>query len=103
MYGLLHYRGDVTALAVPGRVLGESAFAIPYEVIDSEYDAETDRTTVNLQHASADTMRKLMALRGEVTQRVASGAVYTAPVGTPPPSPYSGRRNGKNTRRAARR
>lgn len=95
MYGLLHYRGDVTHLAVPGRVVGESAFAIPYEVIDSEYNPETDLTTVNLQHASAETMRTLMALREQVTQRVVSGSVAVAPVGTPPPSPYSGRRNGK--------
>lgn len=95
MYGLLHYRGDVTHLAVPGRVVGESAFQIPYEVIDSEYDPDTDLTTVNLQHASAETMRTLMALRQQVEQQV----VAVAPVGTPPPSPYTARRNGKASRR----
>lgn len=73
MYGLLHYRGDVTHLALPGRVLGQSGFQIPYEVTEAEYDAGTDRTTVHLQHASADTMRQLTALHEQVTQRVVSG------------------------------
>jgi hypothetical protein len=103
MYGLLHYPGDVTHLAVPGRVLGESAFRIPYEVIDSEYDPDTDLTTVNLQHASAETMRRLMEVRQQVEQTVVAQTVAVAPFGTPPPSPYSGRRNGKNSRRRVHR
>lgn len=89
MYGLLHYRGDVTALAVPGRVLGESAFRIPYEVIESEYKPDQDRTVVHLQHASSDTMRALTQAREALTSQMTEA--------------YSGRRNGKNTARRARR
>ena len=81
MYGLLHYRGDVTNVAVPGRVCGESAFRIPYEVIESSYDADADRTTVHLQHASGETMRKLTALRESLEFQIAAGA--TPPAGYP--------------------
>lgn len=91
MYGLLHYRGDVTRVAVPGRVCGESAFRIPFEVTESEYDPAADRTTVHLQHASAETMRKLTALRGEVEEQIAAGA-------TPPALYPTPRRNGKARR-----
>lgn len=92
MYGLLHYRGDVTKVAVPGRVCGESAFRIPYEVIESEYDPAANLTTVHLQHASAETMRKLMGLRDEVEAQIAAGA-------TPPALHPKARRNGKRARR----
>lgn len=101
MYGLLHYPGDVTDLAVPGRVLGESAFRIPYEVTESEYVPFLGQTTVHLKHASAETMRNLMALREQLTANMTDGAVYVAPAGTPPPSPYpvsKPRQRGKSRR-----
>ena len=78
MYGLLHYRGDVTKVAVPGRVCGESAFRIPFEVTESEYKPEQNRTVVHLQHASPKTMRKLMGLRDEVEAQIAAGATPPA-------------------------
>ena len=81
MYGLLHYRGDVTNIAVPGRVCGESPFRIPYEVTESEYDPAIDTTTVWLQHATGETMRKLTALRESLETQIAAGA--TPPAGYP--------------------
>lgn len=91
MYGLLHYRGDVTHLAVPGRVLGQSAAMIPFEVTEAEYQPDVDTTTVFLQNASPETMRNLMALRESLQSQIAAGAV--------PPAGYTPRRNGKSRSR----
>lgn len=71
MYGALHYRGDRRPLGTGLKVLrsdggaertvpvllGADATGLPYEVLDVDYDAELDRSTVHLGPASPDTVR----------------------------------------------
>jgi hypothetical protein len=61
-YEVLHYRGNVTGsdTAQPGALLGADEFGRPYEVIDAEYDPDSDRTTVQLQYASPESIRAAM-------------------------------------------
>jgi hypothetical protein len=58
-YEELHYPGDVTGSdqAQPGALLGHDELGRPYEVLDAEYDAAADRTTVNLQYATPANLR----------------------------------------------
>ena len=56
-YEVLHYRGDLTHDALPGVLLGFDELGRRYEVLDAEYDAEIDRTTVHLQYATEETLR----------------------------------------------
>lgn len=72
-YPQLTYRGDVTAAdqAQPGHVVGHDEMFRPYEVIDAEYvppcagcDDEPcgcDRTHINLQYATPETLKRLAA------------------------------------------
>jgi hypothetical protein len=60
-YGLLHYRGDLTKTALPGNLLGHDELYRPYVIIDAEYDAAEDRTTVHVQTASAEELRQAAA------------------------------------------
>lgn len=62
-YGVLHYSGDLTGSEGlhPGGILGHDELGRPYEVLDAEYDAATNRTTVNLQYATADNLRAALA------------------------------------------
>lgn len=41
MYEQLNYRGDVTAAAKPGQLLGHDEVYRPWAIIDAEYDPET--------------------------------------------------------------
>lgn len=58
-YANVTYRGDVTAAdhAQPGELLGRNVLGVPWEVIDAEYDAGTDRTTVHLQLPTPESLK----------------------------------------------
>jgi hypothetical protein len=50
MYEVLHYHGDLTKVAEPGMLMGpDFGTRRIFEILDAEYDAEQDRTTVNLR------------------------------------------------------
>lgn len=56
-YGLLHYLGDLTPTITPGHLLGHDELYRPFAIIDAEYDAASDRTTVHLQTATAEQLK----------------------------------------------
>ena len=57
MYHVLHYKGRVDPLD-EGEILGYDEVGREFEVIDCEYDPDTDRTTVNLQYATVESLRR---------------------------------------------
>lgn len=61
MYKMLNYRGDLTRTAEVGMILGEDEFGRPYEIIDADYDAESNMTQVHLQYATEDSLRRHFA------------------------------------------
>jgi hypothetical protein len=58
-FGELHYKGDKTQneAVQPGKLFGRDETFRLMEVIDTEYDPTTDRTTVHLQWARPETLR----------------------------------------------
>lgn len=57
-YGRLHYPGDATARVREGQLLGHDETFRPYVVLDAEYEADADRTVVNLQTASPADLKR---------------------------------------------
>lgn len=59
MYELLHYRGRMAArTVVPGTLLGCDEMFRPYEVIDAEYDPWFNISTVHLQLATVEGLKR---------------------------------------------
>lgn len=56
-YGLLHYRGDLTANVCEGKLLGHDELYRPYVITEAEYDSSIDVTTVWLETASGDALK----------------------------------------------
>ena len=58
MYENLNYKGDLTSVVRPGMLLGYDEVYNHWEVIDAEYDPEENRTTVRLQYATEETLKR---------------------------------------------
>lgn len=67
-FGQLTYKGDQTGNKdlQPGDLHGHDEVHRLYEIIDTEYLPLSDKTIVNIQYATAETMKALMAKRQPV-------------------------------------
>lgn len=65
-YRALHFAGDVRESVHADGCLGMTEAFVPYEVLDVEYDPTADRSTVHLQPAGPDVMRRVLAAAGEL-------------------------------------
>lgn len=60
-YGLLHFRGDLRQYLREGQILGHDEEFRPFAVIDADYDADANQTTVQLQTATAEQLKAATA------------------------------------------
>jgi len=56
-YGILNYKGNIVDSFNKGEILGYDELYRPYEVVDTEYDEETDKTIVYLQYATQESLK----------------------------------------------